>query len=444
MMMMMKLAVVGSGYVGNVTGACFASMGHHVVIAGLEAERIEKLQQGHISFYEEGLESMVQSELASGKLRYSFDITEACSDVEVVFLCVTAPPKTDGTPDLRPIEAVIAPMVQTWTEGYKLLVERSNLPVGFHHWLKDFIQTHLPEGSTCEVELAAVPQFLREGQAIHDFYQPDRLVIGAETQKAKELLTVLHDGISAPLLLTDITSAEMIKHATNAYLATKISFINTIALLCEKTGADIQVVSKGLGMDNRISPHFLNAGLGYGGIFLPRDIQSLQYVATKHHMSLDILKATQTVNRYQRINFIERIEAACGGSLVGKTVAVWGLAYRPNTDDMRDTPSVQIIWGLQNRGATIRAYDPIAMPASKDKVRKVTFCKDMYEAAEGADVIAVLTEWPEFAAVNLSVLKERSACRLMVDGRNLFVPTRLQEQGFTYHCIGRPERSHSL
>lgn len=438
---MMKLAVVGSGYVGNVTGACFAALGHQVTIAGLEKEKIERLQQGHVSFYEDGLESMIQSELASGKLNYSLDIAEACEDADIVFLCVTAPPKNDATPDLKPIEAVVAPMVATWMSGYKLLVERSNLPVGFHVWLKAFIQQHLPEGSTCEVELAAVPQFLREGQAIHDFYQPDRLVIGAETQRAKELLTLVHDGISAPLLMTDISSAEMIKHATNAFLATKISFINTIAQLCEKTGADIQVVSKGLGMDARISPHFLNAGLGYGGIFLPRDIQALQHVATQHHLDLDILKATQTVNRYQRICFIERIEAAGGGSLVGKTVAIWGLAYRPNTDDMRDAPSVQIIWGLQNRGAAIRAFDPLAMPACRDKVRKVTFCQDVYEAAEGADVIAVLTEWPEFTTINLSHLKERSQCRLIVDGRNLFNASRMQEQGFTYHSVGRALKS---
>ena len=239
------------------------------------------------------------------------------------------------------------------------------------------------------------------------------------------------------MLMTDVITAELIKHATNAYLAMKISFINSIAQISEKVGSDIGLVAKGLGMDKRISPHFLNAGLGYGGIFLPRDVTSLGHLATKYHMSFDLLKATETVNRYQRIRFIERISEACGGQLAGKTIAIWGLAYRPNTDDMRDCPSTQVIWGLQNRGATIRAYDPIAMGAAKEKVRRVKFTESIYEAAEGADCIAILTEWPEFAQLNFSQLKASTTCRLVVDGRNLFAPVRMAEQGFTYHSVGR-------
>lgn len=433
----LKLAIIGSGYVANVTGACFASMGFPVVCAGLETARIESLQQGDIPFYEEGLEAIVKSELANGTLQYSTDVATACQTADIIFICVSAPPLPDGSPDMGPIQQVVKAMAAGFTSGYKLVVERSNLPVETGTWLQTELTKLRPEGSTCEVDVAAVPQFLREGQSVFDFFNPDRLIIGTNSQKAKDLLMLLYAGISAPMLMTDVTTAEMIKHATNAYLAMKISFINSMAQLSEKVGADINLISKGLGMDKRIAPHFLNAGIGYGGIFLPRDVISLQHLATKYHISFDLLKATETVNRYQRIRFIERISDALDNQLAGKTVAIWGLSYRPNTDDMRDCPSTQVIWGLQNRGATIRAYDPIAMEAAKEKVRRVKFCSSAYEAAEGADVIAILTEWPEFAQINFSQLKESTPCRIIVDGRNLFLPVRMAEQGFTYHSVGR-------
>jgi UDPglucose 6-dehydrogenase len=433
----LKLAVLGSGYVANVTGACFASMGFKVTCAGLEADRMESLQKGEVPFFEEGLEAIVKSELANGMLTYTTDVAAACKEANIIFLSISAPPLPDGQPDLGPINQILKAMAPGFETGYKLVVQRSNLPVESGSWLKSELVKLLPEGSTCEVDIAAVPQFLREGQSVHDFFNPDRLIIGTNTQKAKDLLLELYSGISAPMLMTDVITAELIKHATNAYLAMKISFINSIAQISEKVGSDIGLVAKGLGMDKRISPHFLNAGLGYGGIFLPRDVTSLGHLATKYHMSFDLLKATETVNRYQRIRFIERISEACGGQLAGKTIAIWGLAYRPNTDDMRDCPSTQVIWGLQNRGATIRAYDPIAMGAAKEKVRRVKFAESIYEAAEGADVIAILTEWPEFAQLNFSQLKESTTCRLVVDGRNLFAPVRMAEQGFTYHSVGR-------
>jgi UDPglucose 6-dehydrogenase len=433
----MKLAVIGVGYVANVTGACFAAMGNDVVVASMDEERIAVLQKGEVPFYENGLEQIVKTELQSGKLRYSLDIREACKDADIIFLCVSAPPLPDGRPDTKVLTQVLQDIAQDFNDGYRLIVERNNLPVKTGHWIKEQLQAFAPEGNTCEIDIASLPQFLREGHAVNDFYHPDRLIIGAETAKAKERLMTLYQGISTPVLITDVTTAELIKHSTNAFLAMKISFMNSISQLAEKCGADIELVAKGLGMDKRISPHFLYAGIGYGGIFLPRDVMSLTYLASQHHLNLDILKATETVNRYQRISFIERVEKACGGQLSGKTVAVWGLAYRPDTDDMRDSPSTQIIWGLQNRGATVRAYDPIAMNAAKSKVRRVTFCDDMYDCAKGADVIAIVTEWPQFAQVNFSRLKEETECRLIVDGRNLFSPTRVQEQGFTYYSMGR-------
>ena len=433
----MKLAVIGSGYVANVTGACFAAMGHNVVVGGLDKERIERLQEGIVPFYEEGLESIVKTELANRHLRYTLDIREACKDAEIIFLCISGQPLADGRMDTKHIAKILEDISQDFTEGYRLIVERNNLPVKTGDWLKSEVQRHLPKDSTCTVDIASVPQFLREGHAVNDFYHPDRLIIGAETHHSKELLMELYQDLPAPILMTDVTTAELIKHSTNAFLAMKISFMNSIGQLAEKCGADVEMVAKGLGMDKRISPHFLHAGIGYGGIFLPRDVQSLTYLASQYHLNLDLLKATETVNRYQRISFIERVEKACGGQLAGKTIAVWGLSYRPNTDDMRECPSTQIIWGLQNRGATVKAFDPIAMPAAEQKVRRVEFCEDLYDCAKGADAIAILTEWPEFSQVNFNQLREATTCRLIVDGRNLFNPARMQEQGFSYYSVGR-------
>jgi UDPglucose 6-dehydrogenase len=433
----MKLAVIGSGYVANVTGACFAAMGHNVVVGGLDKERIERLQEGIVPFYEEGLESIVKTELANRHLRYTLDIREACKDAEIIFLCISGQPLADGRMDTKHIAKILEDISQDFTEGYRLIVERNNLPVKTGDWLKSEVQRHLPKDSTCTVDIASVPQFLREGHAVNDFYHPDRLIIGAETHHSKELLMELYQDLPAPILMTDVTTAELIKHSTNAFLAMKISFMNSIGQLAEKCGADVEMVAKGLGMDKRISPHFLHAGIGYGGIFLPRDVQSLTYLASQYHLNLDLLKATETVNRYQRISFIERVEKACGGQLAGKTIAVWGLSYRPNTDDMRECPSTQIIWGLQNRGATVKAFDPIAMPAAEQKVRRVEFCEDLYDCAKGADAIAILTEWPEFSQVNFNQLREATTCRLIVDGRNLFNPARMQEQGFNYYSVGR-------
>jgi UDPglucose 6-dehydrogenase len=436
----MKLAVIGSGYVALVTAACFAGLGHSVLYASQSSEESARIVNGELTYFEEGLESLLTTELETGNLTICPSIAEAVAASQVVFLSEGAPPLPDGRPDMKPIllilEEILEGMQDDTTDTPKLIVERSTLPIKTAEWLLEQFKERLPAGT--QVDVAAVPQFLREGHAIKDFYQPDRIVIGAETQRAVDLLVSLFSPLRAPMLITDINSAEMIKHATNAFLAMKISFINSMAQLCERVGADVTQVSKGLGMDSRISPEFLNAGLGYGGIFLPRDVQSLIGVAQEHSLNLDLLKATDVINRYQRISFIERIERAVGGNLSGKTVAVWGLAYRPNTDDMRDTPSSQIIFGLQNRGATIRAYDPIAMPAAAKRIRRVKFCESAYEAAQGADVIAVLTEWDEFVGINFKQLKDSTSCRLMVDGRNLYSPKRMRELGFAYHSIGRP------
>lgn len=437
----MKLAIVGSGYVAVVTAVCLAGMGHQVVYANPDAVEAERLQNGQLSFYEEGLEARLNTELTQGNLVVGSDVAAAVQQASVVFLSVAVPTLPDGKPDLAPMHHALELIQQglQHSTGYKLLVERSTLPLTTAQWLQSQLQQFVASSaSPVRVDVAVLPQFLREGSAVKDFYKPDRIVIGAGSQQAIDTLVTLFSSLHAPILITDLTSAELIKHATNAFLAMKISFINSLGQLCEKVQADVALVAQGLGMDRRISPEFLQAGIGYGGIFLPRDVASLIHVAEQHHLSLDLLKATDVINRYQRISFMERLVDALGGNLSGKTIAVWGLAYRPDTDDMRDAPSTQIIWGLQNRGASIRAYDPLAMEKAREKVRRVSFCESPYQAAEGADAIAILTEWPEFQQINFRRLLEVSPCRVVVDGRNLYSPQRMRELGFRYYPVGRP------
>ncbi|MBY0450580.1 MAG: UDP-glucose/GDP-mannose dehydrogenase family protein [Cyanobacteria bacterium] len=439
----MKLAVIGTGYVGTVTGTCLAELGHDVICADVNEARIEKLQQGEMPFFEAGLEPLIRYNVQEGRLRFTTDIKEAVAESEVVFLCIgTKGTGSEAKPDLKPLMKAVKDIAGAMgPDRYRLIVEKSTLPIKTGEWLKDLLTAEAPKGA--DFDIAAVPQFMREGNAIWDFLHPDRIVIGAENQRAIDILVSIYGTLNAPLLVTDINSAELIKHAANAFLAMKISFINSVAQICEKTGADIAKVAKGLGMDKRISPDYLNAGLGYGGIFLPKDISSLVNIADEYHINLDLLKATEVINRYQRIRFMERIEQAVEGKdLHGKTIAVWGLAFRPNTDDMRDAPSINIIRGLQKRGVKkIRAFDPLAMKATREIMPDITYCNSVYEAAEGADVIAILTEWPDFQYINFTELKQISACRVIVDGRNLYNPIRMAKLGYHYWSIGRQKHS---
>lgn len=433
----MKMAVIGSGYVGTVTGTCLADMGHTVICTDLDAEKIDILQQGSVPFYEKGLEAKIQTNVKEGRLTFSSDIRGALRDAEVIYLCMGAKQAPVGKPDMRPLTQAVGDIANALRENhYTLIVEKSTLPIKSGEYLKELLDNALPEGDY-QFDIAAVPQFMREGNAIYDFFHPDRVVIGADSEQATDILVKLYQPLNAPMLITDVSSAELIKHATNAFLAMKISFINSIAHVCEKTHADIDMVAKGLGMDKRIAPQYLNAGLGYGGIFFPKDINSLVSIADEYHLNLDLLKTTEIINRYQRINFIERVEKALGGQLHGKTVAVWGLAFRPNTDDMRDSPSSHIIRGLQQRGATVKAYDPIAMDKTKGIFPKLTYCDDIHQAAEGADAIAILTEWPEFTHVDFEKLRTISDCRVIVDGRNMYPPKKMGELGYHYVSFGR-------
>ncbi|MGE0199887.1 MAG: UDP-glucose/GDP-mannose dehydrogenase family protein [Candidatus Melainabacteria bacterium] len=430
----MKIAVIGSGYVGTVTGTCLAELGHQVICADRNEARMQHLQRGEVNFYEEGLEAMLVANLETGRLSFTTDVEGAVRQSEIVFLCIGTPPLPNGKPDMNALTQAIQ-TVANGMDGYRLIVEKTTLPIKTGEWLASMLRERLPQG--VEFDVAAVPQFLREGQAIHDFMNPDRIVVGAESKRATDTIVEIYGVLNAPIMICDINSAELIKHATNALLATKISFINSIAQICEKTGADINVVSKGLGMDKRIGHDYLQAGIGYGGIFFPKDLNALLNIADEYHLNLDLLKAVETTNRYQRISFIERIDEALGGRLSGKTIAVWGLAFRPSTDDMRDAPSVTIINGLLKRGAKIRAYDPIAMPNAREKLPGITYCDDPFAAAEGADAIAILTSWPEFANINFVKLKQVSEARVIVDGRNLFTPERMSNLGYDYISVGR-------
>lgn len=435
----MRMAIVGTGYVGTVTGACLAELGHDVHCVDTDEALMARLQRGEIDFYETGLEALIKTNLHEGRLRFSTRTPQAVAEADVVFLCVgahfgAASDKQDMRPLKTAMKAIASALSQS--QGYKLIVEKSTLPISTGEALAQILQHELPEGCACDVDIAAVPHFMREGDAINGFFKPDRVVIGAETQRAKDLLVGIYSQLNAPMLITDINSAELIKHAANAFLAMKISFINSMASVCEKTGADVTLVARGLGMDKRIVGDYLNAGIGYGGIFFPKDIQSLLNIADKYHLNLDLLKTTEVVNRYQRIHFIERIERALG-RLSKKTVAVWGLAFRPDTDDMRDAPSVHIIRGLQNRGATIRAFDPIAMPKTRELLPDIVYCDSPYEAAIGADAIAIVTDWPAFSHVDFQRLKAQSACRTIVDGRNMYAPAKMQALGYHYVSIGR-------
>lgn len=458
----MKMAVIGSGYVGTVTGACLAELGHTVVCTDLDADKIALLQQGEVPFFEKGLASLIRTHQQDNRLTFTTQTKEAIADADIIFLCVgPVSSHVGGKPDMRPLTLAVDDIAATMTpDHYRLIVEKSTLPVKSGEYLKQLLtkalQTAHPtmplDEASRPFDITAVPQFMREGNAIHDFFNPDRVVIGSDSERATDILVKIYQGLNAPLLLTDVNSAEVIKHATNAFLAMKISFINSIAHVCEKTDADITMVAKGLGMDKRIAHDYLNAGIGYGGIFFPKDIHSLVSIADEYHINLDLLKATETINRYQRIHFIEQVEAAVrqstgSHSLEGKRIGVWGLAFRPDTDDMRDCPSTHIIRGLLHRGAHIQAYDPIAMGKAKTLFPKINYCADLYEAAQGVDAIAILTEWPEFIYADFQKLHTDSACRVIVDGRNLYHPQKMSELGYTYVSIGRktivPKASHA-
>jgi UDPglucose 6-dehydrogenase len=430
----MNICVVGTGYVGLVTGAVFADLGNEVACVDNQREKIAALRAGQMTIYEPGLEEMVVRNVADGRLSFTWDLDAAVRRSDIVFITVGTPPGEGGKTDLSAVESV-ASAIGKAMERYLVVVNKSTVPVGTGEFVREVIERHQPRPIPFAV--VANPEFLREGSAIEDTLRPDRIVIGAPSQQVAMTLLELYAPLERPMIITDVPSAEMIKYASNAFLATKISFANAIANLCELAGADVTQVIKGVGLDARIGPAFLAAGLGYGGSCFPKDTDSLIHTASTLGYDFGLLRAVVDVNRGRAEHFVEAICKVLS-PLDGKIVALLGVAFKPNTDDMREAKSIEVAAKLVHLGATVRAYDPVALDNARTALpASVIYCASSYEAAEGADAIALVTEWNEFKFLNLERVRQVMRRPVIFDGRNLWEPERMRRLGFEYHGIGR-------
>lgn len=436
----MNIAIVGTGYVGLVSGACFAEMGVNVTCVDVNEEKINSLINGQIPIFEPGLEDLVKRNVIANRLHFSTELTRCLDNVEIVFSAVGTPPDEDGSADLKYVLEVAKTFGKNINK-YTILVTKSTVPVGTAQKVKETIQDELDKrGAKIEFDVASNPEFLKEGAAISDFMTPDRVVVGTESQKAKNLISRLYKPFMLSgerMIFTDIPSAEMIKYAANSMLATRISFMNDIANLCELVGADVNMVRKGIGSDTRIGRKFLYAGCGYGGSCFPKDVKALIKTAEKKGYDMRVLKAVEEVNEKQKSILFDKLMKHYGGNLRDKTIALWGLAFKPETDDMREAPSLVLIDNLIQVGCTVKVYDPIAMDECCRRVGdKVTYCKDMYEAALDADALLLVTEWKEFRVLSFGVLGKTMNQKLIIDGRNIYDEEELLENGFAYYKIG--------
>ncbi len=432
----MHIAMIGSGYVGLVSGACFAEFGMNVTCVDKDSRKIDALNRGEIPIYEPGLEDMVKRNVREGRLCFTTDMKDAVEKCLVIFIAVGTPRHHDGSADLSYVEEV-ARDIGKYMNGYKVIVDKSTVPVGTGRWVQGLIQKH--QAQSCSFDVASNPEFLREGAAIEDFMRPNRVVIGTTSEQAEAILNDLYKPlflIETPIVFTSLESAEMIKYASNAFLATKISFINEIANLCEQVGADVHHVAKGMGLDRRIGGKFLHPGPGFGGSCFPKDTQALLQLAEKNSMDLRIVRSAIEVNDTQKQRMVDKIESAMG-DLKGKTIGILGLSFKPNTDDMREAPSLTIIDGLQKKGAKVQAYDPVAMGVAKDLLEDVDFCKSAYEVADGSDALVLLTEWNQFRMLDIKKIKSLLRSPIVVDLRNIYEPENMKKFGFTYVCVGR-------
>ena len=435
----MNIAIVGTGYVGLVSGTCFAEMGAHVTCVDVDAQKIQKLKDGIMPIYEPGLEELVKRNVEYGRLQFTTDLTEVLDDVEVVFSAVGTPPDEDGSADLKYVLAVAKQFGQNINK-YTILVTKSTVPVGTAKKVKAAIQAELEKrGVDVPFDVASNPEFLKEGAAIKDFMSPDRVVVGTESEKAKEVMTRLYKPFlinNFRVIFMDIPSAEMTKYAANAMLATRISFMNDIANLCELVGANVDHVRKGIGTDARIGSKFLYAGCGYGGSCFPKDVKALLHTGLDHGYHMEVIEAVERVNEKQKSIVYDKILKAVG-NLKGKTIAIIGLSFKPETDDMREAPALVVIDKLLQAGATVRVFDPIAMDECKRRIGDVvTYSKNMYDAADGADVFALMTEWRQFRLPSWNVIKKVMTGNVVVDGRNIYDRQELEEMGFVYTRIG--------
>lgn len=438
----MNIAIVGTGYVGLVSGACFADTGANVTCVDVDINKIERLKKGEIPIYEPGLDELVLKNMKAGRLKFTSSLPEVLNEQEIVFSAVGTPPDEDGSADLKYVLQVAKTIGQN-LKKYLVVVTKSTVPVGTARKVRATIQEELDKrGVDIAFDVASNPEFLKEGNAIKDFMSPDRVVVGIESERAKTILTRLYKPFlinNFRVIFMDIPSAEMTKYASNSMLATRISFMNDIANLCECVGADVNMVRQGIGSDTRIGRKFLYAGCGYGGSCFPKDVKALIKTADDCGYSMEVLKAVEHVNEKQKSILFHKLQAAYNGeSLKGKTIALWGLSFKPETDDMRESTALVIIKLLKEAGCTIRAFDPVAMDECRRRVGDdVIYCRDKYEAVFHADALLLLTEWKEFRLPSWDVVGSAMNKKLIIDGRNIFDPEELAEAGFEYHCIGR-------
>ena len=430
---MSKVAVVGTGYVGLTTAACLADLGHDVTAVDIDSEKVHVLQQGRPTIYEPGLEEVMERTMKAGRLRFTEDYAQAIPGVEFVFIAVGTPPGRRGEADLVYIKqaskSIAATMRSTLT-----IVNKSTVPIGTGDIVSRIVGEHLE--SEIPFHVVSNPEFLREGSAIHDFTHPDRLVFGSHDRTAAEGVARLFEELETTILITDLYTAEMIKYASNAFLATRISFINEMARICERVDADVKVVAEGMGLDRRIGPLFLEAGIGYGGSCFPKDVKALARMAENNGLHPELLDAVMEINLDQRTLVIEKLREVLGG-LRNQEIGILGLAFKPNTDDIREAPALDVINSLLLKGARLRVYDPRAMPVARRQLNSVQYCEDAYAAARGADALLVVTDWEEFKALDLEQVKTLMRRPVIVDGRNIFDPSRMRELGFVYRGVGR-------
>lgn len=429
----MRVAIVGSGYVGLVTGTCLSEIGHIVLCVDNNEQKVAQLKRGKVPIYEPGLDEMMLRNMEAGRLAFTTNIKEAVRASDIVFIAVGTPPREDGSADLSYVENVARQIAESM-DSYKIIVEKSTVPVETGEKVKRTIQLY---NKTCvEFDVVSNPEFLKEGDAMEDFMHPDRIVIGVESKKAETMMRELYKPIDTRIIVTDIKSAEIIKHASNSFLATKISFINAVAQICERTGADVKKVAEGMGADSRIGPKFLAAGVGYGGSCFPKDVDAFIKIAEKNGYEFKMLKEVQAINKHQRQHFIRKIHDSLW-VVKDKHIAVWGLSFKPNTDDMREAPSIDVINSLQKEGAKVRVYCPGAMEKARELISNVEYCKTPYEAVDDADALVIMTDWVHFKEADMEKVKTLLKNPIIFDARNMHEPSAMRQNGFEYYCIGR-------
>jgi len=429
-----NICVIGVGYVGLVTGACLADLGNHVICLNRNESKCDNLKRGIMPIYEPGLEEIVRRNYAAGRLDFTTSYDEALEDVEYVFIAVGTPSGAEGEADLAHVNQAAEGIARRLIRPV-IIVNKSTVPIGTGDWVADIVRENIP-AADIEFSVVSNPEFLREGSGVYDFMNPDRIVLGSTNPAAAHRVAELYYSLQAPIIITDLRTAEMIKYASNAFLATKISFINEIANICEALGADVTEVARGMGTDRRIGPQFLGAGVGWGGSCFPKDVKALAHMASTHGAHPQLLRAVMEINYDQRKRVIQKLRDILGG-FRGKTIGVLGLAFKPNTDDMRDAPSIEIIHMLQHEGAQIKTYDPQAVETARRLLADVEYCDNPYAVARDADALILMTEWNEFKQLDMMRIKETMRQPILLDGRNIYDPKRMKETGFTFRGMGR-------